>query len=105
MRISAQFRIIYILRFAFAFVLPSIVVAQTFSPYTPRQIQEFNSQPVAPIETPAGPVYIEPPPISQRPNASFDARYIKNPNGEEQAEAQGAESAAPFEPIPATMVF
>ncbi|QWE19038.1 hypothetical protein [Polynucleobacter corsicus] len=105
MRIPAQFRIIYTLSIVFGFVPPSIVIAQTFSPYTPKQIQEFNSQPIAPIETPAGPVYMEPSPISQRPNVPFDARYIKNPDGEEQAEAQGAESAAPFEPIPATMVF
>jgi hypothetical protein len=89
----------------FFFVFPMTVIAQTFSPYTPTQIQEFNSQPIAPMETPAGPVYLEPPSIGQRPNAPIDGRYIKNPDGEEQAQAQGAESAAPFEPIPATMVF
>jgi hypothetical protein len=105
MRISTQFKIIYLFSMAFGFMHPSIVIAQTFSPYTPTQIQEFNSQPIAPVETPAGPVYMEPPPINQRPNASFDARYVKNPDGEEQAQAQGAESAVPFEPIPATMVF
>jgi len=81
------------------------VMAQIFSPYTSEQIQEFNSQPIAPIETPAGPVYAEPPPIRQSPNKPFDARYVKNPDGEEQAEAQGTESAAPFEPIPATITF
>ena len=105
MRISTQFRIIYIFSIVFGFASPGIVSAQTFSPYTPSQIQEFNSQPIAPMETPTGPVYIEPPPIIQRPNTPFDARYVKNPDGEEQAQAQGAESAAPFEPIPATMVF
>ncbi|QWE14923.1 hypothetical protein [Polynucleobacter sp. AP-Sving-400A-A2] len=105
MRISAQFRIIYIFSIVFGFVPLSIVSAQTFSPYTPTQIQEFNSQPIAPLETPAGPVYTEPPPIRQSSNKPFDARYVKNPDGEEQAEAQGAESTAPFEPIPATMVF
>jgi hypothetical protein len=105
MRIATQLRIIYISSVALGFVSPDIVNAQTFSPYTPSQIQEFNSQPIAPIETPAGPVYMESPPINQRPNVPFDARYIKNPDGEEQAQAQGAESAAPFEPIPATIVF
>ena len=79
--------------------------AQTFSPYTPEQIQEFNNQPIAPIETPSGPVYLDPPPVSQKPKASFDSRYVKNPDGEEQAEAQEVESAAPFEPIPATFTF
>jgi len=90
---------------SFFFVFPMTVIAQTFSPYTPTQIQEFNSQPIAPVETPAGPVYLEPPSIGQRPNAPNDGRYIKNPDGEEQAQAQGAESAAPFEPIPATITF
>jgi len=89
----------------FFFVFPVTVIAQTFSPYTPKQIQEFNNQPIAPVETPAGPVYVERPPITQRPSTPVDARYIKNPDGEEQAQAQGSESAAPFEPIPATIVF
>ncbi len=87
------------------FVFPMTAIAQTYSPYTPAQIQEFNNQPLAPIETPAGPVYMERPPVSQKPNVPLDSRYIKNPEGEEQAEAQGAESAAPFEPIPATITF
>ncbi len=105
MRIPVQFRITFVFSIVFGFVPSSILIAQTFSPYTPAQIQEFNSQPIAPLETPAGPVYIERPPISQLPNTPIDSRYIKNPDGEEQAEAQGAQSAAPFEPIPATMVF
>lgn len=81
------------------------VIAQTFAPYTPQQIQEFNNQPIAPIETPAGPVYLEASPVDQKSNAPFDSRYIKNPDGEEQAEAQSSESAAPFEPIPSTLTF
>ena len=90
---------------AFIFAIPMTAIAQTFSPYTPAQIQEFNNQAIAPMETPAGPVYLEKPPVSQKPSVPFDSRYIKNPDGEEQAEAQGAESAAPFEPIPATFTF
>jgi len=105
MRIPVQFRITFVFSIIFGFVPSSISIAQTFSPYTRAQIQEFNSQPIAPLETPAGPVYIERPPISQIPNTPIDSRYIKNPDGEEQAEAQGAQSATPFEPIPATMVF
>jgi hypothetical protein len=100
MNISIQLKAVTL-----CFLFPMTVIAQTFSPYTPEQIQEFNNQPIAPMETPAGPVYFDPPPVSQKPKASFDSRYIKNPDGEEQAEAQGAESAVPFEPIPATIVF
>jgi hypothetical protein len=87
------------------FLFPMTVIAQTFSPYTPKQIQEFNNQPIAPAETPASPFYLEPPPVRQKQNASIDSRYIKNPDSEEQAEAQGAESTVPFEPNPSTFTF
>ena len=105
MNTSKQFKVILVARLVVIFALPMTAIGQTYSPYTPAQIQEFNNQPLAPIETPAGPVYLERPPVSQKPNVPFDSRYIKNPDGEEQAEAQGAESAAPFEPIPATFSF
>ena len=90
---------------AFSSAISLTTIAQTFSPYTPEQIQEFNNQPIAPMETPAGPVYLDPPPISQKPKVPFDSRYVKNPDGEEQAEAQEVDSATPFEPIPATFTF
>jgi hypothetical protein len=84
---------------------PMLACGQTFSPYTPAQLQEFNQQPISPTETPMGPVYSSPGPVQQAPKRSLDSRYIKNPDGEEQAEAQEAGSAAPFEPIPATIAF
>lgn len=102
---SISRRSFFIVGAAWSMMVPVISIAQTFSPYTPEQIQQFNNQPIAPVETPAGPVYLERPPVSQKPGVPFDSRYIKNPDGEEQAEAQGAESAAPFEPIPATFTF
>jgi hypothetical protein len=105
MNIAMRFKAIALFRMTLCFVFPMTVVAQTFSPYTPKQIEEFNNQPIAPVETPAGPVYLESPPVSQKPNISINSRYIKNPDGEEQAEAQGAESAVPFEPIPSTFTF
>ncbi|MBU3621042.1 hypothetical protein [Polynucleobacter sp. CS-Odin-A6] len=85
--------------------VPMLVYSQTFSPYTPAQMQKFNRQPISPAETPMGPLYSSPTPVQQAPKRPFDSHYIKNPDGEEQAEAQGAESAAPFEPIPATITF
>ncbi|OYY21315.1 MAG: hypothetical protein B7Y05_00860 [Polynucleobacter sp. 24-46-87] len=105
MNITTRLKAIVIFGITLGFAFPMTVIAQTFSPYTSEQIQEFNNQPIAPMETPAGPVYLERPPVSQKPNAPFDSRYIKNPDGEEQAEAQGSESAAPFKPIPATFAF
>ena len=102
---SIQLKTYLIFGITFSYIYPVAINAQTFSPYTPQQIQEFNNQPIAPIETPAGPVYLEASPVDQKSNAPFDSRYIKNPDGEEQAEAQSSESAAPFEPIPSTLTF
>lgn len=105
MNYSIRLKTYLIFGITFSFTFPVGVNAQTFSPYTPEQIQDFNKQPIAPMETPAGPVYLDPSPVSQKPKAPFDSRYVKNPDGEEQAEAQEVESAAPFEPIPATFTF
>jgi hypothetical protein len=84
---------------------PTLVSGQTFSPYPPAQLKEFNQQPISPTETPMGPIYSNPVPVQQAPKRAFDSRYIKNPDGEEQAEAEGAQSAAPLEPIPTTITF
>lgn len=105
MKISNQLGLTAIFSLAFCVAVPASAMAQTFSPYTPEQIQQFNNQPISPVETPAGPVYLESAPVSTKPKSSLDARYIKNPDGEEQAEAQEVESAAPFEPTPATFTF
>jgi hypothetical protein len=105
MHTPSQFSAIYIVTITFSFVLSDLAIGQTFSPYTPAQIQEFNNQPIAPMETPAGPVYLESAPAKPNPRPSLDARYMRNPEGEEQAEAQEVESAAPFEPIPTTFTF
>jgi hypothetical protein len=105
MSIPTQIRSLPISGLVFGFAFPMAAIAQTFSPYTPAQIQEFNSQPIAPIETPSGPVYLVSPPVTQKPDIPFDARYLQRPDGEAQAEAQSTDSVAPFEPIPATITF
>lgn len=83
----------------------TLVLGQTYSPYTPEQIKEFNNQPISPEETPMGPVYPEDMPVNQVKKQPFDSRYVRNPEGEQEAEAQGAGSAVPFEPIPATFTY
>lgn len=79
------------------------VQGQTYSPYTPDQLQEFNHQPLSPAEGPFGPV--ESPSVPEQRPSTLDSRYLKNPDGEEQAEGQGTESATPFVPIPSTITF
>ncbi len=76
---------------------------QTYSPYTPAQIQEFNNQPLSPPEGPFGPV--DPRLVPDRPGSNLESGYINNPEGEEEVEAQDSESAAPFEPIPSTFTY
>lgn len=90
---------------AFGLGFPMLVSGQTFSPYTPAELQEFNQQPISPTETPMGPVYSNPELVRRPPKSSLESRYIQNPEGEEEAQAQEAGSAAPFEPIPATISF
>jgi len=105
MYIPTQFKIIQVASIVLSLSISGLAMGQTFSPYTPAQIQEFNSQPIAPIQTPEGPVYLENRPTQQQPRSSLDSRYLKNPDGEEQAEALGDESAAPFQPMPTTITF
>jgi hypothetical protein len=88
-----------------ALISPIQAQTQTYSPYSAEQLREFNSQPIAPIQGTLGPVYPEMIEAPRTSNQGFDSRYIHNPDGEEQAQSQGAESAAPFEPIPATITF
>ncbi len=78
---------------------------QTFSPYTPEQIQEFNQQPLAPAETPMGPIDPSLIPSERKPESNLNARYLSSPEGEAQAEAQETQSAAPFMPLPSTIAF
>lgn len=106
--ISMKVIIIQSIRFAAGIIFfanASFLAAQvqTYSPYTPAQIQEFNNQPLSPPEGPFGPV--DPSLVPARPQSSLGSRDLKNPDGEEQAEAQETESAAPFEPIPTTITF
>jgi hypothetical protein len=95
----------YISTFLMLTALSIPAQAQTYSPYTPAQINEFNHQPLAPPETPAGPIYLnnqEPP---QQPQSTLERGYFSQPRGEQEAEAQEMGSATPFTPIPSTFAF
>ena len=86
------------------FASGGIAQAQTYSPYTPAQISEFNNQPLSPAETPAGPIYLNNLP-QPKPRSMVGAHYFSQPLGEEEAEAQETESATPFTPTPTTFQF
>lgn len=104
MHIYIKFRVLVVLIAALS-CTSTLVLGQTYSPYTPEQIKEFNNQPISPEETPMGPVYPGDRPVNQVQKQPFDSRYVRNPEGEQEAEAQGAGSAVPFEPIPATFTY
>lgn len=81
---------------------PTAQAMETFSPYTPAQIQQFNQQSISPAEGPFGPVD---PNVRQVQKPRFDSQYFSLPVGEQEAQAIETESAQPYEPIPATIRF
>ena len=78
---------------------------QTYSPYTPEQMRELNNQPIFPVESPmgeAGPgVQVE----RSSNKSSVNAKYFRQPEGEEEAEALETQSADPYQPMQPVMTF
>lgn len=70
----------------------------TFSPYTPGQIQEFNRQPLSPVEGPFGPVDRNAEDLRIAKERSLDAKLYNQPQGEEEAEALETQSVNPYQP-------
>jgi hypothetical protein len=77
---------------------------QTYSPYTPEQLRELNSQSIFTVEGPMGPVgpgaQVLPPQKS-----SVDSKYFRQPEGEEEAESLETESAEPYQPMQPVITF
>jgi len=76
--------------------------SQTFSPYTPAQIEQLNQQPLSPAEGPFGPVN---PGAHRQKKPPFDSQYFSQPLGEQEAEALETHSAEPYDPEAVTMKF
>lgn len=76
--------------------------SETFSPYTPAQIKQFNQQTISPAEGPFGPVN---PNQRRQKKPPFDSQYFSQPVGEQEAEALETQSAEPYDPVPATIKF
>jgi hypothetical protein len=81
---------------------PLNVLAQaiTFSPYTKEQLQQFNSQPIAPAIS-----VNEVDGQTQRPQDLRDSKFYQQPLGEEQAEALETQSADPYTPMQPAVTF
>lgn len=102
------------LRFACIFLLilaSSPLYAQadqsmrTYSPYTPEQLREFNSQPIFPVEGPMGQVGLGTPVLNVGNKPSIDNKYFSQPQGEQEAESLETESAQPYQPMNAIIAF
>jgi hypothetical protein len=74
----------------------------TFSPYTPAQIKQFNQQTVSPEQGPFGPIN---PNESAPQEPRFDSQYFNVTVGQQEAEAIETQSVEPYEPIPTTIRF
>jgi hypothetical protein len=77
---------------------------QTYSPYTPEQLREFNTQPIFPVEGPMGPVGPGAQILSPK-KSSIHSKYFSQPEGEEEAESLETESAEPYQPMQPVITF
>lgn len=78
---------------------------ETYSPYTPEQIQEFNNQAISPVEGPLGPVAPNAGNLNLQKQSSLDSKYYSQPKGEEEAESLEVESAQPYQPMSPVIRF
>lgn len=82
--------------------------SQTFSPYTPEQLEAFNNQRISPTEGPfgsVGPVESNQKPLNLQKKPSIDSRYFNVPEGEQEAESLETESDDPYTPMVPAVSF
>ena len=77
----------------------------TFSPYTPGQIQEFNQQTLSPVEGPFGPVDPRAEDVRIAKERALDAKFYKQPEGEEEAESLEIQSVDPYQATKPIVTF
>ncbi|QWE09577.1 hypothetical protein AOC20_02035 [Polynucleobacter ibericus] len=77
----------------------------TFSPYSPQQIQEFNKQPLSPVEGPFGPVDRQAEDLRLAKERALDSKFYNQPKGEEEAEAIETQSADPYQATKPLLTF
>jgi len=78
---------------------------QTYSPYTPEQMRELNTQPIFTVEGPMGPVGPGAQVVNSSGKPSVESKYFRQPEGEEEAESIETQSADPYQPMKPVMTF
>jgi hypothetical protein len=79
--------------------------SKTFSPYTPQQIQEFNSQTLSPVEGPFGPVDPRAEDARIAKERAADSKLYSQPKGEQEAEALETQSVDPYQATKPVITF
>ena len=77
----------------------------TFSPYSPRQIQEFNKQSLSPVEGPFGPVDPKAEDLRIAKERAMDSKFYSQPQGEQEAEAIETQSSDPYQATKPLLTF
>ena len=77
----------------------------TYSPYSPRQIQEFNKQSLSPVEGPFGPVDPKAEDLRIAKERALDSKFYRQPQGEQEAEAIEMQSADPYQATKPVLTF
>ena len=77
----------------------------TYSPYSPQQIKEFNSQTLSPVEGPFGPVDPRAEDLRIAKERALDSKFYNQPQGEEEAEALETQSADPYQATKPIITF
>ncbi|WP_255539390.1 hypothetical protein [Polynucleobacter sp. JS-Safj-400b-B2] len=77
----------------------------TYSPYSPQQIKEFNSQTISPVEGPFGPVDPRAEDLRISKARASDSKFYNQPQGEEEAEAIETQSADPYQATKPIITF
>ena len=79
--------------------------SDTFSPYTPQQIQGFNKQALSPVEGPFGPVDPRAEDARIAKERASDAKFYNQPQGEEEAETPETQSVDPNQATKPVITF
>ena len=92
----------FYLAVGYLYLNPINVLAQptAYSPYTKEQLQQFNSQPIAPVVS-----VNEVDGQTQMPQELRSSKLYQQPLGEEEAEVLETQSVDPYTPVTPALTF